>query len=202
LRHLSESQNWPQFRLAVEMRWREAWLVARSAAQMLRRQFGVRKVAVFGSLIHRMGFTSWSGIDLAAWGIPHDRFYTAVAAVTGLSTDFKLDLVDPATCRPAVREALEREGSEQQCSEFRNRQPLRFTEVEHARDETWIEILTPDDEALVRLLRQDLNVGHMAIRAATPPRSPVSGPPSGFSAFALDVGPSILLGAQQGAVFA
>ena len=98
--------------LAVEMRWREAWLVARSAAQMLRRQFGVRKVVVFGSLTHRMWFTPWSDIDLAAWGIPHDRFYMAVAAVTGLSTDFKLDLVDPGTCRPAVREALEREGIE------------------------------------------------------------------------------------------
>jgi len=96
----------------VEMRWQEAWRVARSAAHVLRRQFGVRRVVVFGSLAHRMWFTPWSDIDLAAWGIPHDRFYTAVAAVTGLSTDFKLDLVDPGTCRPAVREALEREGIE------------------------------------------------------------------------------------------
>jgi predicted nucleotidyltransferase len=83
--------------------------VARRAAKLLRRNFGASRVVVFGSLAHRAWFTPWSDIDLAAWGIPADRFYSAVAAVTGLSSDFKVDLVDPEDCRPSLRQTLDRE---------------------------------------------------------------------------------------------
>jgi predicted nucleotidyltransferase len=86
--------------------------VARRAAQVLRRRFGASKVIVFGSLAHEEWFSAWSDIDLAAWGIPPDRFYSAVAAITGLSSAFKVDLVDPETCRPTLRAAMEREGIE------------------------------------------------------------------------------------------
>ena len=96
----------------AKKRSQQAWRVARRAAQMLRKQFGAGRVVVFGSLAHGAWFTSWSDIDLAAWGIPPERFYWAVAAVTGLSADFKIDLIDQETCRSAVRKALEREGVE------------------------------------------------------------------------------------------
>jgi uncharacterized protein len=69
-------------------------------------------VVVFGPVARGEWFTPWSDIDLAAWGIAVDRYYAAVAAVTGLSEDFKIDLVDPETCRPTVRAAIEREGVE------------------------------------------------------------------------------------------
>ncbi len=39
-------------------------------------------------------FTPWSDVDLAVWDVPDDKFYAAVGAVTGLDTDFKVDLVD------------------------------------------------------------------------------------------------------------
>jgi hypothetical protein len=39
-----------------------------------------------------------------------DQFYRAVAAVTGVSPDFEVDLVDPEGCRSAVRQFIEREG--------------------------------------------------------------------------------------------
>jgi len=58
----------------------------------LKESFGARKVVVFGSLAHRSWFTH-SDVDLAAWGIPDDRFYAAVGAVTGLSKEFKVALV-------------------------------------------------------------------------------------------------------------
>ena len=95
----------------ADERRRQAWRVARRAGQMLREQFGASKVVVFGSLAHGW-FTPWSDIDLAAWGILPDRFYVAVAAVTGFSAAFRVDLLDPETCRPVLREALEREGVE------------------------------------------------------------------------------------------
>jgi predicted nucleotidyltransferase len=87
-----------------------AWGVARAAAEVLRSRFGATRVVVFGSLTHDESFTRWSDIDLAAWGIPPDAFFRAVAAVTGLSAEFKVDLVDPYDCRPALRQAIEREG--------------------------------------------------------------------------------------------
>ena len=86
--------------------------MARATAQLLHEKFGATRVVVFGSLVHRAWFSAWSDIDLVAWGIPVDQFYKAVAAVTGVSSDFKVDLIDPDVCRSAVRESIEREGIE------------------------------------------------------------------------------------------
>ena len=94
----------------VAERWQRAWGVAQVAANLLRERFGAARVVAFGSLAHRASFGPWSDIDLAAWGLPPERFYLAVAAVTGLSPDFEVDLVDPEGCRPAVRRSIEREG--------------------------------------------------------------------------------------------
>lgn len=91
-------------------RQEQARQLARQAAQLLREKFQARRVVLFGSLAYPSGFNRWSDIDLAAWGIPPDRFYAAVAAVTGLSPDFKIDLIDPDTCRPGLKSAVEREG--------------------------------------------------------------------------------------------
>jgi len=91
-------------------RWERAWEVARVVARLLREAFGARRVVAFGSLAHRAWFNPWSDIDLAAWGIPPEQFYRAVAAVTGVSPDFEVDLADPEGCRPAVRRFIEREG--------------------------------------------------------------------------------------------
>lgn len=93
-----------------ERRRRQAWRIARRAASLLRSEYGATRVVAFGSLVHDAWFTPWSDIDLAGWGIPPERFYSAVAAVTGLSSTFRVDLVDPDACRPTLRAALEREG--------------------------------------------------------------------------------------------
>ena len=84
--------------------------MARAAADLLRREFGATRVAAFGSPAHREWFTPWSDVDLAAWGIEPDAFYRAVAAVTGLSSEFKVDLVAPEDCPPAVLRAIVQEG--------------------------------------------------------------------------------------------
>jgi predicted nucleotidyltransferase len=84
--------------------------VAHLAARLLRQRFGATRVVAFGSLTDRAWFTPWSDVDLAAWGVPPDAFYRAVALVTGLSAEFKMDLVSPEECRPALRRVIEREG--------------------------------------------------------------------------------------------
>ena len=92
-------------------RRQQAWRVARKAAKLLRERFGARKVVVFGSLAHRAWFTARSDIDLMAWGLG-DQYFKAVAVVTGLSAQFKIDLLDPQMSAPTLLKVVKREGIE------------------------------------------------------------------------------------------
>lgn len=82
---------------SLSTRFKDAWVIARVAAKVLKENYGATRVVVFGSLTNSASFTRWSDIGLAVWDVPDDRFYAAVGAVTGLTSDFKIDLVD-ATC--------------------------------------------------------------------------------------------------------
>ena len=83
-------QEWKAYRPAttyqetaeVAARKERAWKLAREASHLLKERFDAERVVVFGSLAQETGFTPWSDIDLAAWGIPPQRYYAAVAAVT------------------------------------------------------------------------------------------------------------------------
>ena len=89
-----------------------ALTLARDVAKILKLKYGAQKVVLIGSLLDADGFTPWSDIDIAVWGIASGKFYQAVAAVTGMSAEFKIDLIDPETCRPALLEAIEEDGQE------------------------------------------------------------------------------------------
>jgi hypothetical protein len=47
---------------------------------------------------------------LAVWGIPALQFYRAVAVVSGLSAEFKIDLVDPEDCPPTLLQVIKKNG--------------------------------------------------------------------------------------------
>ncbi len=89
---------------------RFANLAARKAAKLLRDNFGANEVTLFGSLARRCGFTLFSDIDLAVRGIPSERFFKAVGAVTGMSADFRIDLIELETCPPALHRKIEEYG--------------------------------------------------------------------------------------------
>lgn len=99
---------------ALDERYELAWATAKKAATILKDSFAAERVVVFGSLTNRQAFNQWSDIDLAAWGIPANRYFDAVAAVTGFPNQFKIDLVAPDTCkiRAYLREAVEKDGIE------------------------------------------------------------------------------------------
>jgi predicted nucleotidyltransferase len=90
-------------------RWRRAREAAGRAAALLRTDFGASRVVAFGSIAREEWFTPWSDIDLAAWGIPVEDFYRAVASVNEVSEEFLVDLVDGAACPPKLRVAIDRE---------------------------------------------------------------------------------------------
>jgi len=85
-------------------RRRRATLTARKAAKLLRSEFGAKKVLVFGSLVKHGRFTLWSDIDIAATGIPPTRFFEAVGVVTGISAEFKLELIDLGGLADRIRQ--------------------------------------------------------------------------------------------------
>ena len=97
---------------SLEERRGKALDVAKQSASLLRQKFGAERVMLFGSLASKDAFTPWSDIDLAVWGIAPDEFYSAVAAVTGLSPVFKVDLVEPDTCRKRIYDVIQKQGIE------------------------------------------------------------------------------------------
>ncbi len=83
-----------------------AWAVAREAAQVLRSQFDVTGVWVFGSLGDGDHFTERSDIDMAAVGLTPASHLEALGRLLRLSPDFEFDLVDLDSCPRGLRRAV------------------------------------------------------------------------------------------------
>lgn len=98
--------------MEVAKRRRKARLVARKAATLLKDEYGAKKVYVFGSLARYRGFSLWSDVDIAVSGIRPERFFEAVGAVIGLSSEFKIDLVDLESCPAAMQRSIKATGRE------------------------------------------------------------------------------------------
>jgi uncharacterized protein len=88
----------------------KAWQAARQAADLLRRQFDVSRIVVFGSLARGHGFNRWSDVDIAAWGLAPEDTFRAIGAVMDLPTEIAVNLVDVNTARPSLVAAIERDG--------------------------------------------------------------------------------------------
>lgn len=94
------------------LREERAWETARRAAILLKEQFGVSRVVVFGSLVHKGCFTRWSDVDIATWGISPEDTFCAMSTVMDAATDIEINLVDVGVCRPELLAVIEREGIE------------------------------------------------------------------------------------------
>ncbi|NEZ54951.1 nucleotidyltransferase family protein [Adonisia turfae] len=104
----------PKRQVSAEViaRWEKAWELIPELTALLRNRFGATQVKVFGSAIKADYFSLDSDIDLVAWGIPSEQYYDAFLAVMDYSEEFKVDLVNPGTCRPWIMESIEEEGIE------------------------------------------------------------------------------------------
>lgn len=82
---------------------------ARAVADLLVRDFGAKRVLLFGSLVRGAPFGRNSDIDLAVEGLDPDDLFRAVGRALGLS-DFSID-VKPLEALPAAwREKIIEEG--------------------------------------------------------------------------------------------
>ena len=87
-----------------------AWTIARQGAALLKKEFGIQKVAAFGSLINRSRFHERSDIDIAVWGIAEKDYLRALGRLLDLTTAFSIDLVRIENARLHLRKVIEAEG--------------------------------------------------------------------------------------------
>lgn len=92
-------------------RQRQGWQVARQAARVLKQQFGVQQVCLFGSMLDVQRVRPESDIDLAVAGLADDRYLEAVAQLLDLSA-FAVDVVQMEHAKPRLREIIEQQGVE------------------------------------------------------------------------------------------
>ena len=95
---------------AEEESYKHAWNVAREAARLLRERYGVDRVRVFGSLVHKGRFYPDSDVDLAVEGLKSCDYWEALTSVIFLDKEVAIDMIDRATCRPEIWDVVEQEG--------------------------------------------------------------------------------------------
>jgi predicted nucleotidyltransferase len=87
-----------------------AWQVARQAAKILKTEFGVEQVMVFGSLVHPDLFHEKSDVDLVVWGLNGREYYRAVSILLDIEPSIGIDLIAFEDSRPALQEVILKEG--------------------------------------------------------------------------------------------
>ena len=84
--------------------------VARKAASILRKQFGVENVVLFGSVVYPKLFHSRSDVDIAVWGLNEHDYFRAIGALLGIDSEIGVDLVVFETASPAMQAVILRDG--------------------------------------------------------------------------------------------
>jgi predicted nucleotidyltransferase len=104
--------RWQAEKAHTVARRARAWELAKQAAELLKRDYQVQRVVVFGSLVQPDRFTAYSDVDLAAWGLTSANWLKAIGAVRHLDRtgDIEINLVDTACCSDELLAAIERDG--------------------------------------------------------------------------------------------
>jgi predicted nucleotidyltransferase len=95
-------------RIQLEERQHLAWEIACQAARILKKEYGVSRVVVFGSLLHPQLYHLRSDIDLAVWDIKN--YFRAVSRLMDIDPDFEFDLVPIEDANPGILSVIEQEG--------------------------------------------------------------------------------------------
>ncbi|MFN8490073.1 MAG: hypothetical protein U0350_20970 [Caldilineaceae bacterium] len=96
----------------LQERFERAGRVARQGAELLKTEFGAKRVVIFGSLRQPALFHARSDVDLAAWGIDEQCYFRAVAQLLSLDSEISFDLVRMEDASPSLLAAILRDGVE------------------------------------------------------------------------------------------
>lgn len=84
--------------------------VARKAASVLRQQFGVQEVVLFGSTVKPVLFHSHSDVDIAVWGLGGSEYFRAVGVLQSIDPEISVDLIAFESVSPALQAVIRRDG--------------------------------------------------------------------------------------------
>ncbi|MEM1251012.1 MAG: nucleotidyltransferase domain-containing protein [Cyanobacteria bacterium P01_H01_bin.21] len=93
-----------------ELQRRHQWAlsIANEAAEILKNEFQVQRVVLFGSMTAWQTTHANSDLDLAVWGLSDDALYAAVGRLLALDNRLKIDLVMAEDVSPNVMAEIER----------------------------------------------------------------------------------------------
>ncbi len=103
---LEARENRAEFLANMQQRQQRGWAVARQWAKILKEQFSVKRVVLFGSLLNFQRMTWHSDIDLAVWGLPERDYFRAVATLLDVDTEFSIDLVEIQKVQPHILKGI------------------------------------------------------------------------------------------------
>jgi len=88
-----------------------AWKCAKKAAALLKENYGIKKLWLFGSLVSGKHFTVHSDIDLFVEGFPAEAdFWVALGQAENATAPFPLNLILEENARPGIKEKVRKEG--------------------------------------------------------------------------------------------
>lgn len=94
----------------LEIRRRHAWRIAQQASKLLKEQFGVKKVVLFGSTRFPERFHQYSDVDLAVWGLDEKIYYQTVSYLLDLDPGIEVDIVEAEFASSGLLRNIEQEG--------------------------------------------------------------------------------------------
>jgi predicted nucleotidyltransferase len=104
------NRRWRREQQQLSLSYRQKWELAKKAAQLLKDEFGVQRVVVFGSIIQKELYHLHSDLDLAVWGLDEKKIHCAVAKLLELDPSQHVDLVRIEDVRSSLRSVIDQEG--------------------------------------------------------------------------------------------
>jgi len=104
---LAARENSAEFLEQMKQRQKKAWEVARQCSRVLKEQFGVSRVVLFGSMLNAQKMSPRSDIDLAVWDLMESDLFRAGAAIER-GHEFDVDLVEVQKAKPHILKAIEK----------------------------------------------------------------------------------------------
>jgi predicted nucleotidyltransferase len=98
-------QRQRQQQLHREQRRQRALSLAPELAQLLRDEFGVSRVVLFGSVLSETEFYETSDLDLAIWDLSPAFYFKAVARLLDYS-EIPIDLIEAEIAYPHIQDAI------------------------------------------------------------------------------------------------
>jgi predicted nucleotidyltransferase len=103
----------PQRLTPEEQRERDRLLArVQASAKMLKKQYGVRRVVLFGSLARTAWFSSDSDVDLAVEGLETKSYWRAWKLTEDIIEDRPVDFVEIESVSESLKKAIDRYGVE------------------------------------------------------------------------------------------